>query len=414
MKYRTITKGLFVCLLSAAARAQADHVDFDRDLLVLKPDKQLEVRILRVNDKQVVYLQGSRETTVPRSQVARFQRSLDIAGPFLRSWQEAVDKREADTLASLARWCVENRLRKFARDAWLEVLLLDPQNDDANKALGHTKGAGGWLVPYQGASLPFAEVSKRHADWGNAWELASLHYDLRTDAPLGRALALLRDLEWFYLTFFAQYGDELQLDDRPERLVAHIYRDGSKVPLPSMNVGAYFDAQSRTLFTGFAGGQVDGYPTGLDHEATHQVFYHTLRYRATGGTVPAWLDEGLAEYMRTIVVRGRPGAEPKIEPQQRDEGALRTATQGREYRIERVLTLDSNDFMASSGQAEKYATAYALVWFLQFGDERRWRPRFFAFAREAYAGKGQSSTFKKVMGDLDKLKSAFESFLHGK
>src|SRR5205809_754303 len=133
--HRTITTGLLACLLSGPANAQADHVDFDRDLLVLKPDKQLEVRILRVTAKQ----------------------------------------------------------------------------------LGYLKGAGGWLVPVQGPSLPLAGVSKRRADSGIAWELGSLHYALRADAPLPRARALLRDLEWFYRAFFARYGVELQLDDGPER-----------------------------------------------------------------------------------------------------------------------------------------------------------------------------------------------------
>jgi hypothetical protein len=266
-------------------------------------------------------------------------------------------------------------------------------------------------VPFQGSSIPFEEVQKRHADWGNAWELSSLHYDLRTDVPLGRALALLRDLEWFYLTFFAQYGEPLHLDDRPERLIAHVYRDRSKVPVPAGSVGAYFDQQARTLFSGFDGGRVEGFPYAIDHEATHQVFFHTLRFRATGGTVPAWLDEGLAEYMRTIIARGKPGSEPKVEPGKRDEGRLRAARQGRDYRLERVLTFESNDFMATSGQEEKYAVSYALVWFLQNGDNGRWRPKFFDFAREAYAGKGQSSTFKKVMGDLDALKQAFEAFV---
>jgi hypothetical protein len=131
---RSIATGL-LCLIAARAVAQADHTDFDRDLLVLKPDKQLEVRILRVTDKQLVYLQGSRETTVATAQVASFERSLDLAAPFLRSCQEAVDKRDVEALVTLARWCGTKRLRKFARDAWLEVLLLQPQTlrTSANK-----------------------------------------------------------------------------------------------------------------------------------------------------------------------------------------------------------------------------------------------------------------------------------------
>lgn len=371
----------------------------------------MAVRILRVSDKQIVYLQGSREVTVPVGQVANFERSLDLAAPFLRSCQEAVDKRDGSGLVTLAKGCVQKRLRKFARHAWLEVLLLDPQNDEANQALGHSKGSSGWLVPFQGSSLTLAEVCKRRGDWGNAWELSSLHYDLRTDAELERALALLRDLEWFYLTFFAQYGDVLQLDDRPERMIAHVYCDRSKLPRPAGSVGAFFEPGTRTLFAGFTGGRVDGFPFGLDHEASHQVFFHTLRFRATGGNVPAWLDEGLAEYMRSIVKRGKPGSEPKVEPRQRDGDLLRTAAAGRDYRIERVLTFEGSDFSATSGQAEKYATSYALVYFLQHGDEGRWRTKFQSFVREAYAGKGQSSTFKKVMGDMDQLKQAFEALV---
>src|SRR5262249_39372307 len=158
------------------------------------------------------------------------------------------------------KWCAERRLRKFARDTWLELLLLEPQNDEANRALGHLKGKAGWQVPFQGSSLPFTELLERRSDWGNAWELSSLHYDLRTDVPLGRALALLRDLEWFYVAFYLLYGDDLRLDDRPERMVAHVYRDRSKVPLPAMTVGAFFDPAARTLYCGFQAARIEGFP----------------------------------------------------------------------------------------------------------------------------------------------------------
>jgi hypothetical protein len=398
--------------LAAALRAQADATDYDRDLVVLKPEKAIECRILRVDEKQVVTLQGSREVVIKRDQVVRFERSLDLCEEFLTRAHKHEKEKDAGGLLQLAGWCEEKRLRRFAQNCHLAILLIDPQHETANKALKHVRGSTGWLVPFKGAALPFAEVLKRRGDWGSAWELSSLHYDLRTDAPLPRALQLLRDLEWFYLTFFALFGTDLHLDDRTERMVAHVYKDHAKVPKPSSTSAAYFDPAARTLYTGFEGGRTGGFPVALDHEATHQVFFHTLRFRATGGSVPGWLDEGLAEYLRTVIERDAPGGQPKVDPGRRDRACFQAAASGREYRIERLLTLEADDFYASTGQAEKYANSYAWVHYLQFGDGGAWRIKFRDFVREAYAGKGTSSTFKKLMGaDLERMKKGFDAYI---
>ena len=144
------------------------------------------------------------------------------------------------------------------------------------------------------------------------------------------------------------------------------------------------------------------------------MFFHTLRFRATGGSVPGWLNKRLAKYMHSVIQQQAPGAEPKVEPGRREVAYFKTAASGRDYKIERLLTLEANDFSASSGQAEKYANAYAWVHFLQFGDGGAWQRRFRDFVREAYAGKGTSSTFKKLMGtDLDKAKKGFEAYIRG-
>ena len=412
----TRTALLLCCLgVTPAVRGQADATDYDRDLVVLKPDKAVLCRILRVEDKQLVTLQGSREVVIKKDQVVRFERSLDLCEEFLKRAEKYEKARDAGGLLQLAGWCEEKRLRKFAQNCYLGILLLDPEHETAHKALKHIQGPKGWLVPFKGANLPFAEVCKRRSDWGSAWELSSLHYDLRTDAPLLRGLQLLRDLEWFYLTFFALFGDPLSLDDRTERMVAHVYRDYAKVPKAASNVAAFFDPAARTLYTGFEGARTEGFPVALDHEATHMVFFHTLRFRATGGSVPGWLDEGLAEYVRSVLLRQAPGSEPKVEPGRREDAYFKTAASGRDYRIERLITMEATDFAASSGQAEKYANAYAWVHYLQFGEGGAWQRKFLDFVREAYAGKGTSSTFKKLMGgDLEKMKKGFETYVRGR
>jgi hypothetical protein len=406
---------LALTLLSAlpsALLAQADATDYDPDLLVLAPEKRLEVRILRVGRKDLTYLDGSREVTVPRDRVAHWERSLDLSEAFLERAHLAEQARNVEALCKLAEWCEERRMRKFARNAWLGVLLIDPQHDAANRALGHVESANGWLVPFERTALPFAEVCERRRDWNHAWELQSLHYDLRTDAPLPRALQLLRDLEWFYVTFFTCFGVDLRLDDRPERLVVHVHEDHADAPKLSGTVAAFFDPQARALFTGFAGGDTSGFPVALDHEASHQVFFHTMRFRATGGGIPGWLDEGLAEYFRSIIRRGAPGSRPDVLPARREPEYFAAAAAGREYRLERLLTMQSDDFAASSNQREKYAHAYAWVHYLLLGAEGAWRSKFIEFVRAAYTGKGTSSTFKKIMGsDFERMKKGYEPYL---
>ena len=85
----------------------------------------------------------------------------------------------------------------------------------------------------------------------------------------------------------------------------------------------------------------------------------------------------------------------KLRPtKRRRDGRLRALKNGDPYTVQRLLNFKASDFAASSGQSMKYAQGYAL--FVHMLETEEYRARFFDYLREAFAGKGQSSTFRKI------------------
>jgi hypothetical protein len=133
----------------------------------------------------------------------------------------------------------------------------------------------------------------------------------------------------------------------------------------------------------------------------HQLLDWTAnRVRGGRGAIPAWLDEGLAEYLRASL-RGAPGR-LAYDANAADLVAFRLQAHAkRAYGLTRLMNFDSGDFLASSRQDLKYAQAYTFVHFALHADGGRLRPRFVAFLRGAWAGQGSPTDLEKAFGAKD-------------
>src|SRR5262249_10941647 len=140
----------------------------------------------------------------------------------------------------------------------------------------------------------FSDLGRVRKEWKHAWELRTTHYRLATNLDLASACDLALELELYYRAFYARFGKALGLRDVTDPMPCEVHPDQAPHPATGDRM-AYFDAVPRTVYELALGGLV---LDALLHEATHQLLYCTaVEPRKATGVIPAWLDEGLAEYM---------------------------------------------------------------------------------------------------------------------
>jgi hypothetical protein len=102
-------------------------------------------------------------------------------------------------------------------------------------------------------------------------------------------------------------------------------------------------------------------------------------------------------------VPGRPALlERSVQPAH--VAALAAAARQNElYGVHRLLNMKSTDFSASSRQDTKYAQAWALFRYLFEHEDPALRAAFLDYLREAAAGQGQASTFRRIFARHEKV-----------
>jgi hypothetical protein len=373
-----------VALLLACAGGEGD-------LVVLKNGKSLQGRVVFQDSAAVVLRQEKRDTRIEKDAVARVQSRAHELDVLLHNASKARlgDVRELELLVSQAE---EVGLPGEAAVFWWRMLLLDRDNEVARLALGHKRRGGEWLIPLGARAFDWDKRLALARDWGSAWELASLHYRLRSNLPLEANLDILLDLERLYRAFFELFGAELQLYDVCRPMPVELHADASSYPDSGREFG-YYDPSTDVV-------QVDCSQTlvfqTLAHEATHQLLYDTaFRERNGSGEIPPWVNEGLAEYVAGAVART-----PNLlfQPGRPLAGHFRAHTQAKDpFDLTRVLAFASEDYDVSSDRTLKYAQSYTLVHFLLHGAEGAHRAAFFEYLREVYAGKGSSTDLKRCL-----------------
>jgi hypothetical protein len=157
----------------------------------------------------------------------------------------------------------------------------------------------------------------------------------------------------------------------------------------------YFDAAANTLYVDVS----DAHALEIMiHEATHALLNATsARTKEALGSIPSWVDEGLADYMS--LSRGGAFGHPHYT----------RAGSGRYYfalhvdakkplDLPRVLALSTPDFTMSPISGLAYAESFTLVHFCLHGGEGVYRAKFFEFLRRCYKGKSSSTDFKSALG----------------
>ncbi len=302
---------------------------------------------------------------------------------------------QAELLLELATFAQENDLPGEARLLFLKVLLTDPSNPDANAALGNRQKDGKWTYTHNKRGYSTTELEKVGKDWGDRWTLETTHFKLLSNLDIAATIDAAIDLERQYRAFYGLFQEHLRLlDIVEEKMLVELHGDKGSYPENTGGRKGYYDPASFTLY-------IDA-STGLDpevfaHEATHQIlFVTTQRTRGAKGKIPAWMDEGLAEYFGAALT-GRPG-HVNFNFGTSNPGHF-TTIRGADKRMDlnRVLTLEGTDFLASTDAALKYAESWALVQYGLHGADGSNREACLDFLKRAYEGKSSMSEFKKTI-----------------
>ena len=363
----------------------------ESDLVVLKSGKELRGRIVFEDEAKVVLRQDARDMPLEREEIERVESRMRNLGALLDNdakWQP-LDQGEIELLAAQA---VETRLAGEAELYSWRMLLRQPENEPAHRALGHKKRGKTWVMPLGGRWVDWEKLHTLSKDWGSAWELTSLHFELRSNLPLQVNLDALLDIERVYRAFYELVGTELGLYDVCRPMNVHLHADSASYPEVS-GEGGFYEPEMDLLRVKATKG-LDF--TVLAHELTHQLLHDTaFRERNDGGCIPAWLNEGMAEYMAAGVQSTSPLVFVAGKPQ-----AYRFQDHARAkdpFDLTRVLAFSSGDYDASSDRQLKYAQSYTLVHFLLHGQKGRYRAGFFDYLREVYRGKGSSTDLKSAL-----------------
>ncbi len=385
---------LFLGLFAALGSVRAQTVE-SRDTVVLTDGKEMRGRIIRVDDEEIVLRVGSRDRTIERARVESFDSVAEKQRKLLSTWR-GTKATDVMALLALALHADDIGLPHEARLMRWYAALQRPADATIHEALGNRKRRNGYAVQIDGRWVPFEKADALGEDFDDAWELRSEHFQIRCAAGLKVALDTLMELEFAYWTMHDLFGSDLELQELVEPIGVRVYRSREQMPKISNTSGAYFSVSERELFTCYENGR----PYALIHEGTHGLL-HFFFVRAAGsrGTIPAWLDEGWAEYMSGRIQTRVPG-KPTLLAASMQPGHFATLAQAQRskdlYGVHRVLNFKTSDFFASSKQSVKYAQAWALFRYLRENPDPGLRDRFTQYLRDAAAGKGQASTFRKL------------------
>jgi hypothetical protein len=379
-----------------------------------------------------------------------------------------VRREHARELFELARAAFQAGEISFCYDLVREVVEHDPDHGQARNLLGFTRYRDQWATPYaagklksgqewharfgwtprthvarleqgerlwKGQWLPADEVAKYREPWGNAWEIETEHYVVRTNVSLERGVEFADRLEKLYAIFFRLFAgffsprDQMaMLFDPPGRRNALGTRDpATRQPPKRFRVNFYrtrdeylealrphvrfglgdstgmYLTNTRTAYF-YVHEEMDD--ATVIHEATHQLFAETREHPNAAGTRGNyWVLEGIACYMESF--RERDG---RVELGGWETPRFKV---GRDWIVkdhkyvpaEKLTRLEIRDFDTPDVHS-LYAQSACLCHFLMHHDGGRHRDVLVKYLEQVYLGRAEPSTLAELLemdfADLDR------------
>ncbi|HTE05421.1 MAG TPA: DUF1570 domain-containing protein [Planctomycetota bacterium] len=386
-------------LTAPGAAALADGPD----VVTLTKGSPLKGRVV-YEDKDMLLLRvGTKEKQIAQAEIAGVKsitRSLNELLDKLGSLDSGLTSQaQTDGLLELANFAASSNLPGEARLLFLRVVLGDPENPAANAALGNHAKDGKYTITHNKRPYSTKELANVGKEWGDRWILETTHYKILSNVDLPTAVDAAFDLERQYRAFYTLLQQPLRLlDIVEEKMLVELHGDKSSFPERGDNRKGYYNPGSFTLFIDASGGIDRG---EFAHEATHEIlFVTTQRTRGAKGQIPAWLDEGMAEYFKAAL-GGQAGHASFTFGSPVPDHLKVMKKADKLLDLNRLLTLVSTDFQVSTDAGLKYAECWALLQFGLHGADGAHHKATMDFIKSTYEGKSSMSDFKKAIAPID-------------
>ena len=356
-----------------------------KDEIVLRTDRK-ELHIARADIAEIHSLE--------RSLAAILDRDLKTTDPA--------------ALSAIARDCEQAGLKAEAHNFWLRVLLVDPKNPSAVKAVGARVVKDEVTVGFGKDKRPLAELTKRQASWEQAFEIQSTHFRLRSDFDLPLALDASLAFERNYRRFYETLGEPLEMfifDEDPEVCIYGRAADFPPAPLKGDSVWFAPGINRLNVLT-----ETNPKVRDIIHELIRMMLFNALR-RSAGTTtqVPQWASTGIAELFAIAAPAERFGTWSEIGRPDADVFGLAKSAHAD---LARMFNASVNDFNADRKRGELTAAAYSLVHYLVFGKDRALRAGFGKFLREGAKGKISLGALSEALGTpIEEIESGWIAYV---
>jgi len=356
-----------------------------------KTGKVLEGRVVFDGKDEVVLRTNGKDQRIPRADIAELHSLEQSLSKILDRDLKGAD---AASLAEIAKACEQSGLDREAKNFWLRVLIADPKNEAAVKALDAQVVKDEIKVPLGKEKRKIADLAARQASWKDAFEITSTHFVLKTDLDLPLALDLSLALERNYRRFYETLAQPLEIfvfDEDPE---VYVYGKAADFPVAPVKGDPIWFAPGINRLNVLA--ENDPNVRDVVHELIRMLLFNSLR-RSAGATaqVPQWTAAGIAELFAIAAPAERFGAWSEIGVP--DATAFALAKRAN-LDLSRVFNAGINDFNGSARSAEMTASGYSLVHFLVFGKDGALRAGYGKFLREGAKGKISLGAFTDAIG----------------
>lgn len=391
---------LLALVLLAVAGNDPDTVRF------VDKAKELHGRVVFEGKDEIVLRQGSRDQRIPRTDIAEIRSLERSLAPILEQDLPTTDPK---ALAAVAKQCDDAGLENEGHNLWLRVLMLQPTNDDALKAVGGRRIKDEVQVKFGKEQKKLADMEKqKQPGWNDAYPIETTHFLLHSDLELPEVLDLGRAVERFFARFYTTLGAALELYVFDEAPVVDLYSNAKDFPVPPVRGDKVWFAPGINQINVLVESEPD--IRAIVGQMSRLMMFNALRRSAgTTAQVPQWTLSGVSEIFALAAPekRGGPWAD-LAQVDAREFGLAKSA----KVDFDRVFNASANDFNLDAKRAEMTATAYTLVHWLVFSNDGALREKFGKYLREGSKGKLSMGAFSDALGMQKKeIESAWRDYV---
>jgi len=420
---------------------------------------------------------------LPRKVQPEISRDLPAGQREWRLRYRKTREKAAVELCQMARSAIAANHASYAYELIREAARFDSDNPTARRMLGYVQRGNEWVTPFEkyktekaevwhdkfgwlpkahvaryengeryyvprggrrGTWIPAAKEAEHRLAFRNAWEVRTEHYLVKTNHSLEEGVRVAKALEdfhrYFFQTFAAFFNSREQMRSlfaggragtasaRP--YIVHYYRTKDeyvKVLVPKFPDAALKKAIPITngmyLFTDrvchfFHGSSLDNTPT-LYHEATHQVFYESIKKdRLIAERAHFWIIEGISCYMESFRVtkNGVSLGDPRFK---RFQAAKTRFVDNRYYvPLEQFAAMGREAFQTSRHIRKNYSQASGLAKFFMEYDGGKYREALIEHLSQLYRNDSRRFVRVKSLEELTgvsykKLDLEYGEFIRG-